>query len=110
MLWEGIHIRVFGYLGKNDIEKIAEALKIVNAEDIKEAYFDELSDGQKTKGFSGKSTCTEPEVIVLDEPTTHLDIKHRLELIEILRKLTKEKGITVILSLHWNRYGIKKLW
>jgi iron complex transport system ATP-binding protein len=90
----------FGYLGKNDIEKICEALKIVNAEDIKEAYFDELSDGQKQKVLVARALVQEPEVIVLDEPTTHLDIKHRLELIEILRKLTKEKGITVILSLH----------
>ncbi|MCG4581259.1 ABC transporter ATP-binding protein, partial [Clostridium cochlearium] len=90
----------FGYLGKNDIEKIYEALKIVNAEDIKEAYFDELSDGQKQKVLVARALVQEPEVIVLDEPTTHLDIKHRLELIEILRKLTKEKGITVILSLH----------
>lgn len=39
-------------------------------------------------------------MIVLDEPTTHLDVKHRVEVMEILRQLTKEKGITVILSLH----------
>lgn len=90
----------FGYLGKRDIEKINEALKVVNAEDIQNAYFDELSDGQKQKVLVARALVQEPEVIVLDEPTTHLDIKHRLELIEILRKLTKNKGITVILSLH----------
>lgn len=90
----------FGYLGKKDREKIFEALKTVNAEDIAKSYFDELSDGQKQKVLVARALVQEPDVIVLDEPTTHLDIKHRLELIEILRKLTKEKGITVILSLH----------
>lgn len=90
----------FGYLGGKDIEKISEALKLVNAEDIRECYFDELSDGQKQKVLVARALVQEPEVIVLDEPTTHLDIKHRLELIEILRNLTKKRGITVILSLH----------
>lgn len=90
----------FGYLGKKDMEKISEALKIVHAEDIKEAYFDELSDGQKQKVLVARALVQEPDIIVLDEPTTHLDIKHRLELIEILRNLTKQRGITVILSLH----------
>ncbi|WP_315121784.1 ABC transporter ATP-binding protein [uncultured Clostridium sp.] len=90
----------FGYLGKKDIEKISEALKTVSAKDIAKSYFDELSDGQKQKILVARALVQEPDVIVLDEPTTHLDIKHRLELIEILRKLTKERGITVILSLH----------
>ncbi|BDR64317.1 ABC transporter ATP-binding protein [Clostridium tetani] len=90
----------FGYLSDKDIEKIMEALKIVNAEDIKECYFDELSDGQKQKVLVARALAQEPQVIVLDEPTTHLDIKHRLELIEILKRLTKERKITVILSLH----------
>ncbi|MEW9094782.1 MAG: ABC transporter ATP-binding protein [Clostridiaceae bacterium] len=90
----------FGYLGKKDIEKISEALKTVNAEDITKSYFDELSDGQKQKVLVARALVQEPDVIVLDEPTTHLDIKHRLELIEILRKLTKKRGITVIISLH----------
>ncbi|WP_032120984.1 ABC transporter ATP-binding protein [Clostridium amazonitimonense] len=90
----------FGYLDKKDREKISEALKTVNAEDIEKCAFDELSDGQKQKVLVARALVQEPEVIVLDEPTTHLDIKHRLELIEILRNLTKEKGITVILSLH----------
>jgi len=63
-------------------------------------YFGELSDGEKQKVLLARALVQEPEVIVLDEPTTHLDVKHRVEVMEILRQLAKEKGITVILSLH----------
>ncbi|SHF26402.1 CobN/Magnesium Chelatase [Desulfofundulus australicus DSM 11792] len=47
-----------------------------------------------------RALAQEPELIILDEPTTHLDVKHRLEVMAILRQLTREKGIAVILSLH----------
>ena len=47
-----------------------------------------------------RAICQEPEIIVLDEPTSFLDIRHKLELLSILRSMAKEKGITVIMSLH----------
>ena len=47
-----------------------------------------------------RAICQEPELILLDEPTSFLDIRHKLELLSILRAMAKEKGITVIMSLH----------
>lgn len=94
------HTGFFGKLSESDISKTMEALKTVNAEYLAERYFDELSDGEKQKILVARALVQEPQVIVLDEPTSHLDIRHRLELIDILKKLSKEKGITVILSLH----------
>jgi len=90
----------FGRLSREDTQKIWEALRLVNAQDLAERYFGELSDGEKQKVLLARALAQEPEVIILDEPTSHLDIKHRLEVMKILRQLTKEKGITVILSLH----------
>ncbi|MDO9574369.1 MAG: ABC transporter ATP-binding protein, partial [Candidatus Contubernalis sp.] len=69
-------------------------------EDIAEQFFNELSDGQKQKIMLARALAQEPELIILDEPTTHLDVRHRIEVMGILNKLSREKGITVILSLH----------
>ena len=94
------HTGFFGKLTDEDKSKIVEALKQVNAHMLIHRYFDELSDGEKQKVLVARALVQEPELIILDEPTTHLDIRHRLELIEILKKLSKEKGIAVVISLH----------
>lgn len=90
----------FGHLSREDEEKTWEALRLVGARDLAERYFNELSDGERQKVLIARALVQEPEVIILDEPTTYLDVKHRLEVMEILRDLTRKKGITVILSLH----------
>mgnify|MGYP000911241845 FL=1 len=92
-----------GFLGKltdKDVNKTLDALRLVNAEDLADKLFAEMSDGQKQKIMLARALAQEPELIVLDEPTTHLDIRHQVEVMRILNKMTKEKGITVILSLH----------
>jgi iron complex transport system ATP-binding protein len=94
------HTGFFGKLSVLDVAKTWEALRLVNAEDIAHSFFNELSDGQKQKILLARALVQEPELIVLDEPTTHLDVRHRIEVMGILNTLTKEKGITVILSLH----------
>ena len=94
------HTGFFGKLTKKDIEKVNEALETVNGLHLIHRIFDELSDGEKQKILIARALVQEPDIIVLDEPTTHLDIRHRLELVEILKTLSKEKGISVILSLH----------
>lgn len=90
----------FGNLSKKDLIMVDEALESVDALHLKKRYFDELSDGEKQKVLVARALVQEPEIIILDEPTTHLDIKYRLELINILKNLSKEKSISVILSLH----------
>ena len=94
------HTGFFGKLTEDDTNKIFSALEIVNARYLAERYFDELSDGEKQKVLVARALVQEPEIIILDEPTTHLDIKHRLELMDILKTLSKKKDIAVILSLH----------
>lgn len=97
----------FGKLTEKDKARIFEALTTVDAIDLANRYFDELSDGERQKVLVARALAQEPEVVILDEPTTHLDIKHRLELMGILKRLSHEKGITVILSLHEVDMAIK---
>ncbi|MDI3536405.1 MAG: cobalamin transport system ATP-binding protein, partial [Eubacteriaceae bacterium] len=94
------HTGRFGSLSEKDHVLVREALVRVNADYLAERYFEELSDGEKQKVMVARALVQEPEVIVLDEPTTHLDIRHRLELIDILKSLSRENNITVIVALH----------
>jgi iron complex transport system ATP-binding protein len=91
---------LFGGLTREDVEKVRAALRLVGAEELAERYFVELSDGEKQKVLLARALAQEPEVILLDEPTSHLDVKHRLEVMGILRDLCQYRGITVIVSLH----------
>ena len=92
-----------GFMGKptaRDGEKVLGALRMVNAEPIAQRYFGELSDGEKQKVLLARALAQEPQLIVLDEPTSHLDARHRIEVMLILRQLARDRGVTVIASLH----------
>lgn len=89
-----------GILTKEDEEKVEAALKAVHALELGNRDFNQISDGQRQRVLLARAICQEPEIIILDEPTSFLDIKHKLELLSILRTMAKEKGITVIMSLH----------
>ena len=94
------HTGFLGKLTKDDIIKVEEALQLVGAYELSDRYYNELSDGEKQKVLLARALAQEPEVIILDEPTVHLDLRHRIDVIEILRNFCHEKGITVIVSLH----------
>ena len=73
---------------------------MVHALDFKDRDFTEISDGQRQRILLARAICQEPEVIVLDEPTSFLDIRHKLELLSILKKMVLEHHTAVLMSLH----------
>lgn len=89
-----------GHLTPEDQAVIDQALTTVGAEKLRYRYYSELSDGEKQKVMIARALVQEPELIILDEPTSHLDIRHKVEVIRVLQKLSNEKKITCILSLH----------
>ena len=94
------YTNTLGLLSPEDHEKIRAAMERVHAAELAEKDFTAISDGQRQRVLLARAICQEPEIIVLDEPTSFLDIRHKLELLSILRSMAKEKGITVIMSLH----------
>ena len=89
-----------GILSKEDEEKVDAALRIVHAEELGGRDFNAISDGQRQRVLLARAICQEPDIILLDEPTSYLDIRHKLELLAILRNMAKANNITVIMSLH----------
>lgn len=89
-----------GRLTEEDHAIIREALETVGAAHLKDRLYSELSDGEKQKVMIARALVQQPQLIILDEPTSHLDIKHKVEVIRVLQRLANERGITCILSLH----------
>lgn len=89
-----------GLLTAEDKKKVQEALALVHAEEIAERDFSQISDGQKQRILLARAICQEPQAIILDEPTSFLDIRHKLELLTILKDLVNEKKVAVLMSLH----------
>ena len=89
-----------GILTAEDRKKVREAMELVHAWDLARRDFSEISDGQKQRILLARAVCQEPRAIVLDEPTSFLDIRHKLELLTILKDLVHEKMVAVLMSLH----------
>lgn len=89
-----------GILSEEDKQKVRNAMEMVHAWDLKDRDFTAISDGQRQRILLARAICQEPEIIILDEPTSFLDVRHKLELLAILKKMVLEKQVTVIMSLH----------
>ena len=90
----------FGKLTPRDREVVYDALRRVHAEELYDREFSAISDGQRQRILLARAIAQEPEIIVLDEPTSFLDIKHKIGLLEILSDMAKRQNITVVMSLH----------
>lgn len=90
----------FGILSEEDRRKVEEAMALVRVDRIKEQDFSRISDGQRQRVMLARAICQEPEILVMDEPVSFLDIRHKLEFLSLLQELREKKKLTVIMSLH----------
>lgn len=90
----------FGILSPADHAAVEAAMQLVQMEDFAGKDFSEISDGQRQRVMLARAICQEPQILILDEPTSYLDIYHKIVFLEILKKLVSEKGIAVVVSMH----------
>lgn len=91
---------MFGGLSDEDREKILEAMSIAGVSSLADRFFSTLSDGQKQRVMLARAICQEPKLLLLDEPASFLDIRYKLELLEMIKKLAELKGTAVLFSMH----------
>ncbi|MGQ9468620.1 MAG: ABC transporter ATP-binding protein [Nitrososphaerales archaeon] len=87
-------------LGKRDPDIAWKALETVGAKHLAHRYIDELSGGERQKIIIARALAQEPEVLLLDEPTANLDIRHQFEVLNLIRQLARERNLTVVMALH----------
>ena len=83
-----------------DLKKVYDVLKLMKIQHLAMRDFNELSAGQHQKVMLARGLVRTPEIVLLDEPTSNLDIKHQLEVTRVLSKLPREKGMLVIMISH----------
>ena len=89
-----------GILTAEDRKIVDESLRRTDAEAFADRPFQAVSDGQRQRILLARALCQQPELIVLDEPTSFLDIRYKLELLTILKRMVRENDLAVLLSLH----------
>lgn len=90
----------FGRLSETDRQAVNDAIQLVDIERFADKDFSQISDGQRQRVLLAKAICQQPEILILDEPTSYLDIHHKIRFLEVIRKLADEKQTAVLISMH----------
>ncbi len=87
-------------LDSEDRNKVEMALQLTRMDGLRDRLIEELSGGERQRAFLALALAQDPQVLLLDEPTTYLDIRYQLELLELLKQLNQQHGLTIITVLH----------
>lgn len=90
----------FGILSDKDRRIVRESMELVHISELAGREFQKTSDGQKQRVMLARAICQEPDIIVLDEPTSYLDIRYKLEFLSIIQNMSRTRNLSVIMSLH----------
>jgi iron complex transport system ATP-binding protein len=94
------HLGVLGIERGEDRQAVEEALAETDLVNLADRVFNELSGGERQRVLVALALAQRSPIVLLDEPTAHLDIKHQIEVLELLRRLNRTRGLTVLAALH----------
>lgn len=94
------HQGPFGFWRREDKAAVAEALAATGTADLAERLVDQLSGGQRQRVWIAMALAQETNVLLLDEPTTFLDVSHQIEVLDLLTDLNRTRGTTIVMVLH----------
>ena len=101
------HRSFLGRGDKDDAQHVAWALEQTNMTSMSHRLLHTLSGGERQRAWIAMALAQRPQVLLLDEPTTYLDICHQLEVMQLLDKLNKELGLTVVMVIHDLNHAIQ---
>ncbi len=93
------YLEGMGFLGENDLEQIHRSMELTEIKKYAGRYLNQLSGGEKQRVLLASVLCQNPEILVLDEPTTGLDMHHQVLFFELLGKLSRE-GLSIVTVTH----------
>jgi iron complex transport system ATP-binding protein len=93
-------IGTFGIVHSADHQAVLKALESTGMVSLAGRIFNELSGGEKQRALIALALAQDTPILLLDEPTAHLDIRHQIEVLELLRRLNRERGLAVLAALH----------
>lgn len=94
------HVRPIVGAGPRDRQVVAKKMELTATLDLAERPFNELSGGEKQRVIMAMALAQEPDILLLDEPTVHLDINHQVEVLELIKRLNRQQGLTVLATMH----------
>ena len=98
----------FGYTpGKKEYEKAYEMLKEVGMEDFAHRSCNSLSGGQLQMVLIARALIKEPDILIMDEPESNLDMKNQLKVLEIMKRIARERQVTVIINTHYPEHALR---
>src|SRR5207247_2845942 len=93
-------VNFFGSQTRYDDEIVQDAIQATGIDSLAQRVFNHLSGGERQRVMIAMALAQQPQLLLLDEPTSHLDIKYQIETLELVQRLNQERGVTVIAAMH----------